>query len=288
MLACASVMVSCHVLLAGPRPPRAEPALREVLARAAAYVADYQLRLSTIVAEETYVQDWYSVGPKGRSFARRELRADLALIKPAGAESWAELRDVFEVDGQVIRGRDGHLEQVLRTPATASMGLATVLAENARFNVGDVDRNVNTPLFALRFLEAGNQPRFRFTRGAGTQPTPEPSSPRLGDTVFRASAEVWAITYDEVRSGTLVRTARRKDQPARGRFWIEPATGRVLASELILDDRTVRATIDVSFRSEPALGMLVPMAMRERCEGKKTGSLVEGQATYSRFRRLEP
>jgi hypothetical protein len=34
--------------------------------------------------------------------------------------------------------------------------------------------------------------------------------------------------------------------------------------------------------------MLVPVAMRERYEGKKTGSIVEGRATYGRFRRLEP
>ena len=104
--------------------------------------------------------------------------------------------------------------------------------------------------------------------------------------MFRVATEVWVIAYDEVRSRTLIRTARRKDQPAHGRFWIEPATGRVLVSELIVDDRTVRATIDVSFQSEPLVEMLVPIAMRERYEGKKTGSLVLGRATYSRFRRL--
>ena len=102
------------------------------------------------------------------------------------------------------------------------------------------------------------------------------------------STEVWIIAYTEVRSGTLIRTARRKDQPAHGRFWIEPATGRVLVSELVIDDRTVRATIDVSFQSEPLLDVLVPVAMRERYEGKRTGSIVEGRATYGRFRRIEP
>jgi hypothetical protein len=34
--------------------------------------------------------------------------------------------------------------------------------------------------------------------------------------------------------------------------------------------------------------MLVPIAMRERYEGKKTGSILEGRATYGRFRRLGP
>ena len=287
-LACVSTVLSGAVVFAGMQGPR-ELTLADVLQRAAAYVAEFEVRLSSIVAEEAYVQDWSSVGPKGKTFARRELRSDLVLMKPASAESWAEFRDVFEVDGRVIRPRDGRLEQVLRERAgAASMGVGTILAESARFNLGDVDRNMNTPLFALRFLEAGNQSRFRFARRAGAGPTPTASTAGPADTVFQVSTEVWVIDYDEVRSGTLVRTARRKDQPAHGRFWIEPATGRVLASELVLDDRTVRATIEVSFQSEPLLNMLVPVAMRERCEGKKTGSIVEGRATYGRFRRLEP
>jgi hypothetical protein len=281
-------MASSVVVFAGTQAPRPEPTLADVLQRAAAYVAEFQVRLSSIVAEEAYVQDWSSVGPKGRTFSRRELRSDLVLMKPPNAESWAEFRDVFEVDGRAIRPRDGRLERMLREPAAASLHVTRILAESARFNIGDVDRNVNTPIFSLRFLERGNQPRFRFKRSAGAAPTPAASTAGPEDTVFRVSTEVWVVAYDEVRSGTLIRTARRQDQPAHGRFWIEPATGRVLVSELVLDDRTVRATIDVSFQSEPLLGMLVPVAMRERYAGKKTGSILEGRATYGRFRRLEP
>jgi hypothetical protein len=280
--------VSTAVLFAGTQAPRPEPTLADVLRRAAAYVAEFQVRLSSIVAEEAYVQDWYSLGPHGRTLGRRNLRSELVLMKPASAESWAEFRDVFEVDGRAIRPRDGRLEQMLREPAAASMHVATILAESARFNIGDVDRNVNTPLFSLRFLEAGNQARFRFKRSVAAGRTSAESTAKPAEAMFRVSTDVWVITYDEVRSPTLIRTARRKDQPAHGRFWIEPATGRILVSELRLDDRTIRATIDVSFQSEPLLDMLVPVAMRERYEGKKTGSVVEGLATYGRFRRLEP
>jgi hypothetical protein len=277
------------IVFAGTQTTRPEPTLADVLQRAAAYVAEFQVRLSSIVAEEAYVQDWHSEGPKGRTFGRRELRSDLVLMKPASAGSWTEFRDVFEVDGRAIRPRDGRLERMLREPTgPASISVSTILADSARFNIGDVDRNVNTPLFSLRFLEARNQSRFRFARSAGGGPAPAGSTDGPADAIFRVSTEVWSIAYDEVRSGTLIRTARRRDQPARGRFWIEPATGRVLVSELVIDDRTVRATIEVSFQSEPVLDMLVPVAMRERYEGKKTGSIVEGRATYGRFRRLEP
>ena len=177
VLACVSTMVSSVVVFAGTQGPRPEPTLADVLQRAAAYVAEFHVRLSSIVAEEAYVQDWYSVGPQGRTFGRRELRSDLVLMKPAHAESWAEFRDVFEVDGRAIRPRDGRLEQTLREPgAAASRHVTTILAESARFNIGDVDRNVNTPLFSLRFLEAGNQSRFRFKRSAGAGPTSAPST----------------------------------------------------------------------------------------------------------------
>jgi hypothetical protein len=288
-LACVSILATSVVVFARAQAAAPEPTLADVLRRAAVYIAEFHVRLSSIVAEETYTQDWYSVGPKGKTFQRRELRSDLVLMKPASAASWAEFRDVFEVDGRAIRSRDGRLERMLREPAGAgSMHVSTIVAESARFNIGDVDRNVNTPVFALRFLEAGNQPRFKFTRTAGAGPVPTASTAAPADSVFRVSTEVWVVAYHEVRSGTLIRTARRKDQPARGRFWIEPDTGRVLVSELVVDDRSVRATIDVSFQSEPLLEMLVPIAMRERYEGKKSGSIVEGRATYGRFRRLEP
>ena len=287
-------MVAHAILLAGPAPSTREsapePALATVLEHAAGYVAQFQRRLSSVVAEEHYVQDWFAVykrpaGPK--HLEHRELRSDLVLMQVGSDTSWTGFRDVFEVDGRPIRPRNARLETMLRQSAgSVPAQVPAILAESARFNLGDVDRNVNTPLFALRFLEAANQPRFRFTRRGNARTGSPPSVAAAADTVFRVATEVWEIAYRETRSGTIIRTAARKDQPAHGRFWIEPATGRVLVSELIVDDRTVRATIDVSFQSEPLLDMLVPVAMRERYEGKASRSLLEARATYGRFRQL--
>ena len=280
-------MFASVALLAQPQPPPPEPTLAAVLERAAAYVAAFYRRLAGIAAEEHYVQDWFALRREGRtSLGRRELRSDLVLVKAVDT-SWTEFRDVFEVDGRAIRARDARLEQMLREPAgAASAHVSTILEESARFNIGDVDRNVNTPLFTLRFLEAANQPRFKFKRSAETMPGTVASTDAPADHVFRVSTEVWVIAYNEVGSRTLIRSAERKDQPARGRFWIEPATGRVLVSELIVEDRRIRATIDVSFQSEPLLGMLVPVAMRERYEIAPSRSVVEGRAAYGRFRPL--
>jgi hypothetical protein len=281
-------MVGSVALLAAPQPAP-PPTVAVVLERAGLYVAQFHQRLSSIVAEEHYVQDWSLTRPGGRiSIDHRELRSDLVLTKPGPDAPWMELRDVFEVDGRAIRERDGRLESLLREPfASASAQMSAILTESARFNIGDVDRNVNTPLFALRFLESANQGRFKFRRSDDAAPATAAAVTDPADGVFRVSTEVWAIGYDEARSGTMIRNAQRKDQPAHGRFWIEPATGRVLVSELIVEDRAVRATIDVSFQSEPVMDILVPVAMRERYEGKRSGTLLEGRATYGRFRQLQ-
>ena len=285
MWPCVLAVVASVALQAEPQPPAPEPTLQGVLERTAAYVAEFYRRLSGITAEEHYVQDWYSVRHEGKtSLGHRELRSDLVLMKPGGDAPWTEFRDVFEVDGRTIRSRDDRLEHLLRDPSGRASGdVSTILAESARFNIGDIDRNVNTPLFTLRFLEAGNQARFKFTRRAAAAPAATAAVSAPSDRVFRVSTEVWVIAYDEVGPRTMIRTGQRKNQPAHGRFWIEPATGRVLVSELIVHDRRVRATIDVSFQSEPLLEMLVPVAMRERYEIKPSRSVLEGRATYGTF-----
>ena len=57
-------------------------------------------------------------------------------------------------------------------------------------------------------------------------------------------------------------------------------------SELIAEDPNVLATIDVSYQSEPLLGLLVPIEMRERYDVRGDGSRITGAATYGKFRRF--
>jgi hypothetical protein len=94
------------------------------------------------------------------------------------------------------------------------------------------------------------------------------------------------VTFREVAPHTLIRTTSLADLPARGRFWIEPATGRVRLAELTAQDRDVRGTIEVSYQSEPLLGLLVPIEMREAYEAPSCIERITATATYSDFRRL--
>jgi len=267
----------------------AEPPLATVLDRAAAYVADFHRQLSSIVAEERYVQDWMRVLDRQRGTnqrVHRELLSDLLLVKPDGFRAWMEFRDVFEVDGAPVRERDQRLVRMFLKPsASTEEQIRRILNESARFNIGDIQRNVNTPIFPLLFLETVNHFRFRFRQTTQRSPTTAAEDPSSG--AFRVSTEVWVVAYEEKEPHTMIRTDGGKDLPAKGRFWIDPSSGRVLMSELTVDNRSVRATINVSYQSEPLLGLLVPIEMRERYEGKRNGSLVEGRATYGRFRQFQ-
>lgn len=274
---------------APPANPR-DPAIEAVLGRAAGYVAEFHRQLSGIVAEERYLQHWTAVPGRHQSateLGRRELLSDLLLVKPIDADDWIQYRDVYEVDGTPIRDRQERLAQLFREGSlSADARMRTILEESARYNIGDIQRNVNTPMFPLQFLRASNQRRFSFKRTTDVTSRPATTDQEQAG-AFKVSTEVWVIAYEEKRSDTMIRTVGRRDFPARGRFWLEPASGRVLMSELLLANRSIKVGIDVSYQSEPLLGLLVPIEMRERYEGLRNHSLIECRATYGRFRQLQ-
>jgi hypothetical protein len=107
---------------------------------------------------------------------------------------------------------------------------------------------------------------------------------------FRVAAEGWIVNFEEVEGPTLIYTTGGGNIFSRGRFWIERDTGRVLMSEMITEDSRVRGELVVSYQSEPLLGLLVPIELRERYTEKVLPSRlppITGQATYSNFRRFE-
>jgi hypothetical protein len=84
----------------------------------------------------------------------------------------------------------------------------------------------------------------------------------------------------------MIHTNDNQPMRAHGRFTIDGATGRVLASTLATETATLRAQIEVTYGAEPAVDMLVPREMRERYS-LKDGSTIDGRATYAKFRRYQ-
>ena len=101
-------------------PPPVPADLVPVLERAARYVLDYEQAFHDVAAEENYTQ-WAETGGatmKGPTLSctatscRRLTRADVVFVRLGGEIPWGTFRDVFEVDGQKVRDREGRLEKL--------------------------------------------------------------------------------------------------------------------------------------------------------------------------------
>lgn len=267
--------------------------LQALLAKVGDYVNAYERRFSLLVAEEHYVQAVeeppvvHTSAPalardgSGSAFAKgegkrrqRTLRSDYLLVALPGG-GWLPFRDVYEVDGRPVRDRSDRLTRLFLTDAGSARvdaGAAfeqarRIMAESARFNVGDVQRNINLPTLALLFAAAENQPRFNYRL----------QRPDAG------GGDI--LRYMEQQRPTLIRTTNGRDLPARGRIWLD-ADGAITQTELVATDAQVSATITVNYeRSEP-LDMHVPARMNETYELRGRAGTVSGDATYSRFRRF--
>ncbi len=278
---------SSRVLLAQDR--RQPTTLDEVLEKSAAYVKRFREQLSGIVAEETYRQEINQTGRLNEGIlikGTRDLKSDLLLVKPSDSDQHVELRDVFEVDGKPVRDREARLEASLRDPR-AGARIGAIIQESARYNIGSIQRTINTPLMPLQFLDTANQERFSFKHLPKPRPVfSDKADEAVNETpVFRVAIEMWTIEFRERGRDTIIRSPGGGDRPARGRFWIDPATGAVLISEMIVEGGGVIATITVSYQSAPLMGFLVPIEMRESYV--RYGERISGRAQYGRFRLLK-
>jgi hypothetical protein len=264
-----------------------EPTFAAVMARAADYVARYQTQLRGLVAEEHYRQNLMSTAPgrvglnARRSQPRegRELKSDLLLVKLADGDFWMQFRDVFEVDRKPVRDRDQRLFKLfVEAKADARAQADQIQQESSRHNLGPVMRTINVPIMALLFLERNVQPVITFQQGKA-------GNVKRFEGLADADA-IWMIEYREEQKGTMVKGASNRDIPSRGRIWLDSRTGRVLQTELISEDNDLRADINVTYRVEPGLDLLVPGEMREIYVVRRSDLRIDGRATYSKFRQF--
>jgi hypothetical protein len=263
-----------------------DPTFDVVMSRAAEYVARYQAQLRGLVAEEDYRQNMMSTAPgrtlgPARSGQRqgRELKSDLLLVKPGDDNFWMQFRDVFEVDRKPVRDRDERLSRLfINAKPDARAQAESIQQESSRYNLGPIMRTINVPILALLFLERNVQPVITFELAkAGNVKRFE----GLAD-----AAAIWMIEYREEQKGTMVKGVNGRDIPSHGRIWLDSRNGRVLQTELISQDTDLRAEINVTYRAEPGLELLVPGEMREIYVSRRNDTRIDGRATYGKFRQF--
>ena len=247
------------------------PSSKTLLALASRYVRTFVDRFSNVVAEEHYVQDWKT--NTGIALMRRESTADFHLARIGDSSEWQAYRDVFEVNGTPVRDRNDRLAKLLFQPLPEALDQAAAIsAESARYNIGNLQRTVNQPLFALAFLQPANQGRFSYSV----------------DKLDRSAGEnVWIVDYKENARPTLVRGTANKDLPARGRFWIDGVSGRIVKTELLLEDNLQTTEITAAFRNDDRFQIDVPVEMDEQYKVKGNAGKIAAKATYGRFRQFE-
>jgi hypothetical protein len=261
------------------------PSLTDVLARLGDYVVRYERELSGIVAEEHYTQD---ADAADRPFlTHRELESDVLVVRAEGREGqgFVQFRDVFQVDGDPVRDRSERLLKLFTAPsATARTQAFQIMNESARYNIGSVERNVNIPLLALSFMHPRYRSRFKFTMDDEPKGVPK-GLPKSAH--FSVLVDVRVVNFREVGSPTLVDSGDRTGEArSRGRVWVEPETGRVLMTELNIEGPVVRSSIQVSYQSQPVVGFLVPVEMRETYLIPTRHYHILGTATYDNFRQF--
>ena len=323
--------------VAPPEPVGTEaPELAERLAR---YSELFERQITAVVAEERFVQiiqpwrgapsapekepalTWIDPGTKGPRtgpvIARRQLVSDVLMVQLPG-RPWQSYRDVAEVDGQPVRDRADRVQKLfLSGGADRASRFQDIAVESARYNLGELRRDLNLPTVTLWLLRRENHPRFTFKR-------------QKDEAVDGRNCRV--LAFKEKARPTLISTRNSGDIFLYGRVWLDQENGRVRRTELRFDRPVAGAEINdmlgvrpqptvaqkgggvppvptdlaesVSFRSSirvdygnvEGMDILVPVQMWEWYEGVSVATHrgrgnefmgAQGLATYSKFRTFQ-
>lgn len=286
LVATIAVLVALSVSLSFGRGTDAT-SLTKILDGAGQYARRFEEGFSVVIADEAYTQELYIQGD--RSTVRR-IRSEMLFMWVPEDHEWLSVRNVLAVDGREVPDSASRLESALKDPLPGRASRLHRLAEeSARFNVGSIHRNFNSPTLALQFVDPSYQPRFKFMLDNDGR------EKRMGGVLVRR------VTYAELQRPTVVRDGD-ENLFSNGALWLRVSDGTIVrTSQTLTAPRThTQASIAVDYRRDPRLDMWVPSHMEERyashvlehhlgaLNGKvsRLNEIICG-ATYSHFRRFE-
>jgi hypothetical protein len=126
-----------------------------ILARATQYVAQYEADLGNLIGAEEYVQTSVLLDngnpPRVAKRTQRRTSSDFLIIQ-VGTE-WAALRKVNRVDGLKVKEVVPSFADAFDdSPEANAKRLRDMKTESTEYNLGEVQREMNLPTFALRVL----------------------------------------------------------------------------------------------------------------------------------------
>lgn len=277
----ARTIASIGLLLASTAAPRAQEIDLDVLLdRLATYLEKYEAELSTLIADERYVQQEHLARQRGQSIGRsrqRRTEAEVLFLRLPGHAEWFGVRDVKKVDGQAVEGTGITLTELMTRPGGDLLQHAAAIVEaSSRYNLGG-GRTINMPTVPLEALSARNHVRYIF-KIAGKA--------RISDT------QTVKLEFSEFDEPTLVQSTDGGALWTRGTGWIDFNTGELWRAEIIVGpdapDEFRRMNLEsrmrVEFTRDPRLKLIVPKEVEETFWIE--GGIGRGRAQYSNYRKF--
>jgi hypothetical protein len=270
-------LVSCAVVLpvasGAQAPPSTRPpdtSAKAVVAKAVAYLKEYQEALRFVLSDEVTVQEVFN--RTGNRVARRETSGDYFLTYLPADGGWIGVRDIAIVDGMPVENRD-NLRELLTRGSFARIGRQ--LADgNARYNIGSIGRNFNDPMLALAILDDKHRDRFKFDRRRAEA---TPSGPLV------------TVSFTERDRPTLVRGSDGGAAFAKGELVIDATTGHIHRTFITLKVDGTQASLTTVFTRNDKLALWLPASLSEQYK-RVSGALretVSVESTYTNYRRFD-
>lgn len=242
------VVVVAVLVLAAPVTAQKTPPVADVLKAVTDYLASYAPRVSGVSLEEEYTLLEVSGGRVGLT---RRITSDVVLLNLAGRI--LGLRDPFLVDDNALRERTPRVTTLLAKPSEAAWARAQAYAgESARFFLDELILRLNDPTLTLQYVLPDNQARVTY---------------KIDGRKKIAGVDTVVLKFQETKTKP---PAYIVDTPgkavASGKLWIEPATGRVLRTELSMQSDSESAHITVDYAHNAELDLWLPSAMVDTYE----------------------
>jgi hypothetical protein len=256
---------------------QANPTLPQLLERMSAYLLSYEQQLSSVVADERFEQRLvytrsYRQGQPVLGEDRKRLESEVGFLRLPGGVEWLGFRDVRRVNDRAVAEKHQRIAELLASTPNVMVQARAIADASASHNLG-MPRTTNVPTAALEMIHPRNHAAYEF-------------SVRGTDSVRRTSVAV--IGFTETRRPPIVRSLGGQELVSRGRIWIEPQSGTIWRVEWIYAPPVGSPfSLRVDFARNEALGMMVPVEMRE--EFPTFGGLNsrgDGVAVYTNFRRF--
>lgn len=220
-----SIWPAALLLATAAALPAQERDLDVLLDRLATYLEAYEAELSTLIADERYVQEEIYTAPGTQLYTprppstQRVTEAEVLFLRLPGPAPWFGVRDVRKVDGKVVDRAGPSLAELMARPGDDLRKRAeAIVAASSRHNLGG-RRTINMPTVPLEALGRNNQPRYEFKRGGRTR--------IHGTPIVR-------LEFQEFSEPTLVRGVDGETLWMRGTGWVDPETGALWRAEIVV------------------------------------------------------